>query len=41
MSQKNEGRKKYLHDKTRAIRKIYEAKIMEANRICREKKRIT
>jgi len=40
MSQKNEARKKYLHVKTRATREIYEAKRTEANRICREKKRV-
>jgi len=40
MSQKNEARKKYLQVKTRATREIYEVKRTEANRICREKKRI-
>jgi len=40
MSQKNEARKKYLQVKTRATREIYEAKRTEANKICREKKRI-
>jgi len=39
MSQKNEARKKYLQVKTRVTREIDEAKRMEANRICREKKR--
>jgi len=40
MSQKNKARKKYLQVKTRATHKIYEVKRMEANRVCREKKRI-
>ena len=40
VSQKNEARKKYLQVKTRATREIHEAKRTEANRICREKKRI-
>jgi hypothetical protein len=40
MSQKNEARKKYLHVKTRATHDIFEAKRTEANKICREKKRI-
>jgi len=39
MSQKNEAKKKHLHAKTRAIHEIFEAKIMEANRICTENKR--
>ena len=40
MSQKNEARQKHLQVKTRASREIYETKRREANRVCREKKRI-
>jgi hypothetical protein len=40
MTQKNEARKKYLRDKNRASREIYEMKRTKAYRACREKKRI-
>jgi len=40
MSQKNEARRKYLHVKTGATREIYEAKRTEANKVCRENKRV-
>ena len=40
MTQKNEARKKYLQAKTRTSCEIYELKRTEANRVCRERKRI-
>jgi hypothetical protein len=40
MTQKNKARKKYLQVKTRASCEIYKTKRTEANRVCREKKRI-
>jgi hypothetical protein len=40
MSQKNEAQKRYLQAKSRATHEIYEKKRTEANRVCREKKRI-
>ena len=40
MTQKNEARKKYLQAKTTASHEIYKMKRTEANRVCRERKRI-
>ena len=40
MTQKNEARRKYLQAKTRASCEIYETKRTEANRVCKEKKKL-